>query len=295
MLRPILILALTAIAVATATGCKKSDSAQPPGNRIESMVPIEADPEAKAKFEDALEKSGISDAQRSELLAELEKQGRRFGMELSADKAFLMHSGSEIPGVPIEAALVEIVAGKAAEPTTAGQVRVYLERQKEHFENTAAQIEATTKELKRIDSGEITGGLMPAADPQGDWRSLGETREGEKHFLVEHDDLYYKVLRVNPANKTVQVQEFKEGNPERDLTVPYEYDASQGQLTTTTAGGGPGDAFVVMEIQGVPDRLFVRPLYDTVFAFTVYRRAGKNPTLVRPPVVRSTPPPPTEK
>jgi hypothetical protein len=116
--------------------------------------------------------------------------------------------------------------------------------------------------------------MMPANDPVGEWRSIGETREGEKHFLVEHDDQYYKELRVDNTKKTLQYQEFKDGQIERDTTLPYKYDPSQGQLTTQSAGGGPGDAFVVMELPNYPDRIFVRPMYDTVFAYTVYRRVG---------------------
>jgi hypothetical protein len=288
MLRLVTTIILIAAALQLAQGCKKSQAPAPgyPSEPTAVLPPIPEDEQTQAKFDKALEKSGISDAERAVYVAELEKQSPKFGYELSTDKEFLKVKGSTEQGSPIQVVLVEVSNLKDAQPEPAGQVKMYLERLHEQSQVAKKAAEDKRKALERIDQGEITAGLAPATDPTGEWQSIGETREGEKHFLVEHDGKYYKMLSINKDTKTLHIQEIKEGKIERDVSLPYTYDSEKGQLTTTSAGGGPGDSFIAMEIPNLTDRLFLRPMYDTVFAFTVYRRIGRNPNEGAPPVRR---------
>lgn len=285
MLRPLIVLVIVAAALSLAGGCRKSHApapGYPTDTSAASLPPIPTDDTTKAKMDKALEVSGISDEERGVYIAEFEKQAPKYGYELSEDKQFLKVKGSPEQGSPIQAVLVETAQLKDTQPEVAGQVKMYLERRQQQTEITKKELEEKTKGLERIDHGEIIAGMSPAADPVGEWQSIGETREGEKHFLVEHDGNYYKMFSVNKDTNVLHIQEIKEGKVERDVSLPYKYDAEKGELTTTGAGGGPGDSFVVMELVNFPDRLFVRPMYDTVYAYTVYRRIGRNPKDIPP-------------
>jgi hypothetical protein len=289
MLRLITVLAFTTALLVLAGGCKKTPKglSEPPGEVVATLNGAPEKESSEAKEKKALDKSGISEEEHASYVAEFEKQSPKYGFELSEDKEYLRTKGSSEPGIPILAAITETAHLQDAPAETAGKVRLYLEHLQQRSKETQQAEAEKAKGLERIDRGEIMPGLAPAADPAGDWQSIGETREGEKHFLVEHDGNYYKTISVNKKDEVLHIQEIKDGKVERDVSLPYKYNAEQGQLTTTSAGGGPGDSYVVMELPDYPDRLFVRPLYDTVWAYTVYRRQGLNPNAA-PPEVRAS-------
>jgi hypothetical protein len=68
--------------------------------------------------------------------------------------------------------------------------------------------------------------------------------------------------------------EYRDGKLEKKVELPYSYDTAKGALTMTGAGGGPPDSYIVMERVGEADHLYVRPMYDTVYTYTVYTRVG---------------------
>jgi hypothetical protein len=282
MLKPSTIIACTLLAALPLSACNKGRHTPQapvyPTAQSTSPLSTQADPRAAKRFDEALAHSGLSDERRAALMSELEKQAPQYGFKLSADKELLQSKGeSGTQGLQVQKILLEASNLKSS-TDAAGQIKTYLEQIKMQVDQAAQEAEKQAKGLARIDQGEIIEGMVTADNPAGEWRSLGETREGEKHFLVQHDDQYYKVLRIDSDKKTLQYQEFKDGQVERDTTLPYEYVADKGELTTRSAGGGPGDSFVVMALPNYPDRIFLRPMYDTVFAYTVYRRVGTSGT-----------------
>lgn len=259
-------------------GCKDKSPAGRPSPMAGQAAP-RMSPEMRAdqaeKHADALEQAGISTERSNALRSEIVRQAPRFGFSLSDDNELVLgFPGGGMEGMPVTNVILEIELAKPVPESAVEAVRQHLERASKAVQEQEQRDKEILAKLERVDRGEVVGLLAPASDPVGDWQSLGETREGEKHFLVEHDDAYYKVLMLTEKDKRMTYHEFREGKLERNLSQNYEYNAENGQLTSQGASGGPPDAFYVMQLPDLPDRLFVRPVYETVFMFTVYKRVG---------------------
>jgi hypothetical protein len=293
MLRLLTALAVLALlALAACPGKRPAvPSAQPPPGRPSvagSSAAGGATEAAKSIPTDAL-----PEEVRAPLTEEIRAEAKRRGYQLSDDGNLVFGIPMAPPrGVEVLVLAFEVYQSSQQSTDYARAVQDYFDGREKALEEQQQADKEKLAGAARIEKGEIIGPLQIVNDPIGDWRSIGETREGEKHFLVEHDAKYYKLMTLNVKGGMARFIEYNDGEPKSKNELPYKYDNTTGQLTTTGAGGGQGEGFIMMQLADYPEYMFVRPLYETVFSFTVYKKEGNADKALDTGAVEAPPAPP---
>jgi hypothetical protein len=229
---------------------------------------------------EAMAEEQVPQPERDALRQAVITQAAALKLELAEEQKVVKGLAAIPQGMPVAQVIVDVYHQQQKKVPDANRaVLEYLGRiveKGQKQQELAPQQEQAEAEQAKVDEQyeQDMNALRPAADCVGDWRSIGEMREGQDKFLVEHDDKYYKVLLLSYKGQQAVFQEYNEGEMKSKAEYPYTYDATSGKLILTSPSGGPGDVYLVMAKANDPNHIYVRPTNDVVYAFTVYEKIG---------------------